>query len=75
MNNIKEAIAEMKHTKQFYSNDTNFNLEIKALNKQLPKKMAYYENGNYYRCPNCNSKYDNPQNEAFYLTKGAKWRK
>ena len=38
MNDIEDAIAEMKHTKKFYSSEKNFDLAIIALEKQLPKK-------------------------------------
>ena len=61
---IENAIAEMKHTKKSYASDINFNLAIRALNKQLPKKMEYYELGNYYRCHNCKGRYDNPQEDG-----------
>ena len=64
MNDIKEAIAEMKHTKQFYSGQNNFNLAIQALEKQLPKIMEYIPEDNDYKCPTCKSRYDNPQNDG-----------
>jgi len=35
MNEIKEAIAEIRHTKQFYVSKKNFDLAILALEKQL----------------------------------------
>ena len=64
MDDIKEAIAEMRHTKQFYSGQKNFNLAIHALEKQLPKRMEYIQEDNDYKCPTCKSRYDNPQNDG-----------
>lgn len=64
MNDIKEAIAEMKHTKQFYSGKKNFDLAIQALEKQLPKRMEYVPEDNDYKCPTCKSRYNNPQNDG-----------
>lgn len=34
----KDAVEEMLHAKQFYSNQNNFDIAIKALEKQIPKK-------------------------------------
>ncbi len=46
MNDIEDAIAEIKHIKKFYSSEKNFDLAIIALEKQLSKKPkkgeAYY---------------------------------
>jgi hypothetical protein len=62
--NLENAIAELKYTKKFYSSQNSFDLAIEALEKQIPKKMIYASENKDYKCPNCKSRYDNPQNDG-----------
>lgn len=82
MNEIEEAIREIRHTKQFYSSEKNFDLAIQALEKQIPKKplefnvlqnnfgKLLYKRG---KCPICGEKMINDINYCSNCGQAIDW--
>lgn len=60
-NKDKDELVKIhpKWVKQLVNNETTINNK-----KELPKRMEYDSENNDYKCPNCKSRYDNPQNDG-----------
>lgn len=61
---IQEAIGRIKeHTEIHYAKEPRaikiseaLYMAVSALEKQIPMKVEYYDDGDYARCPNCDYK-------------------